>query len=137
MITKGNPLSGITVPVATTSEVVADDGLQLGAIVGLLGIIALIVAAVLYVRSRREPVTEPPPEGTGSEPGAEADDEVVEPAEGTTATASDESMVDESVEAAPPEGESEVEGNAAPGGTASAEPPTEGGSEEPSSPPDR
>ena len=64
VITKGNPLSGITVPVTTTSDVVADDGLQLGAIVGLLGIIALIVAAVLYVRSRREPVTEPPPGGT-------------------------------------------------------------------------
>jgi uncharacterized lipoprotein YbaY len=61
VITNGNPLAGITVPVtdlaAPTDE---DDGLGLiGRIVGVLGLVALIVAAILFIRSRRPPTPEP------------------------------------------------------------------------------
>jgi hypothetical protein len=60
VITNGNPITDITVPVAAVLPPEADDGLgALGWIVGAIGLLALIAAAILYMRSRRPPEPEP------------------------------------------------------------------------------
>jgi uncharacterized lipoprotein YbaY len=60
VITNGNPLSDITVPVAAVVPPDADDGLgPLGWIVGAIGLLALAAGAILFVRSRRPPESEP------------------------------------------------------------------------------
>jgi uncharacterized lipoprotein YbaY len=60
VITNGNPLSGVTVPVAAVVPPDADDGLgPLGWIVGAIGLLALAAAVILFVRSRRPPEPEP------------------------------------------------------------------------------
>jgi hypothetical protein len=60
VITNGNPLTDITVPVAAVLPPDADDGLgPLGWIVGAIGVLALIAAAILFMRSRRTPEPEP------------------------------------------------------------------------------
>jgi uncharacterized lipoprotein YbaY len=78
VITKGNPLAGITVPVAPPGAAVAsgDNGLGLlGTILGIVGIAALIVAAIVFMRSRRPPALAdgPGPDG-GPGPDAGPDD---------------------------------------------------------------
>ena len=60
VITEGNPVAGITVPVSPLGETEDDGGLSLlGIILGLIGIGALIAAIVLFMRSRRPPGTTP------------------------------------------------------------------------------
>jgi uncharacterized lipoprotein YbaY len=76
VITKGNPLSGVTVPVAPPGAAVAsgDNGLGLlGTILGIVGIAALIVAAVVFIRSRRPPaLADGPGAGPDGGPGPDA-----------------------------------------------------------------
>ena len=76
VITKGNPLAGITVPVAPPGAAASgDNGLgTLGTILAIIGIIALIIAIIVFIRSRRPPTatstaTPVPAAGPGPEPG--------------------------------------------------------------------
>jgi hypothetical protein len=74
VITNGNAVSGVTVPVSPLGETDTsdDDGLSLlGIILGVLGIGALIAAIVIFMRSRRP--TEPGgPTGAGSSGGPDS-----------------------------------------------------------------
>jgi len=75
VITKGNPIAGITVPVAPPGAAASDNGLgTLGTILAIIGIVALIIAIVVFVRSRRPPTATStaapvPAAGPGPEPG--------------------------------------------------------------------
>ncbi|HEX5015022.1 MAG TPA: YbaY family lipoprotein, partial [Candidatus Limnocylindrales bacterium] len=67
VITNGNPIAGITVPVSQPGAVTTSDGGGLGllgTILALIGIAALIAAIVVFIRSRRPPTT-PAPAGGG------------------------------------------------------------------------
>ena len=67
VITEGNPVAGITIPVSALGETADDGGLGLlGIILGVLGIGALIAAIVLFMRSRRPPGTTPAPAAAGA-----------------------------------------------------------------------
>jgi hypothetical protein len=81
VITKGNPLAGITVPVAPPGAAPsANNGLgTLGTILAIVGIVALIIAIVVFFRSRRPPTATgaaaPGPDtGPGDGPGPAAAD---------------------------------------------------------------
>jgi hypothetical protein len=72
VITKGNPITGVTIPVgpfaATTTS--SDNGLStLGTILAIIGIAALIVAVIVFLRSRRPPPLAPEGPGEGGVPG--------------------------------------------------------------------
>lgn len=70
VITMGNELAGITVPVSPLGETADDGGLGLiGTILGVIGIAALIAAIVVFMRSRR-PVP-PAPAGAAAAPDTE------------------------------------------------------------------
>jgi uncharacterized lipoprotein YbaY len=84
VITNGNPITNITVPVAAlgTTTPPADSGLgALGTIIGIIGIAALIAAAVVFIRSRRPMTPAPvgPDDGADSPPEAGPDDDAGPP----------------------------------------------------------
>jgi hypothetical protein len=71
VITNGNPIAGITVPVSQAGATTTSDegGLGLiGTILALIGIAALIAAIVVFIRSRRPPTT-PAPAAAAAGPG--------------------------------------------------------------------
>jgi uncharacterized lipoprotein YbaY len=98
VITGGNPISDITVPVASTEDLAAaaptdDNTLGIAALIGLIALAAIAVGAFLYFRSRREavpvaagaaaadgsdvppgdlPPAEPPPAASAGGPGPES-----------------------------------------------------------------
>jgi uncharacterized lipoprotein YbaY len=74
VITNGNPIAGITVPVSQPGvTTTSDDGRLglIGTILALIGIAALIAAIVVFIRSRRPPTTPPPAVATAG-PGESA-----------------------------------------------------------------
>jgi uncharacterized lipoprotein YbaY len=75
VITEGNPVAGITVPVSPLDQTDADDGglSLLGIILGAIGIAALIAAIVLFMRSRRPPELTPAPAGAAAGTAGEPD----------------------------------------------------------------
>jgi uncharacterized lipoprotein YbaY len=78
VITNGNPVTDVTVPVSAVVPP-PDGGLgPFGWIAVLVGLLALVAVVILYMRSRRSPEPEPEPEGAaaaaavGTSDGAEA-----------------------------------------------------------------
>jgi outer membrane biosynthesis protein TonB len=134
VITNGNPLTDITVPVAAlVPPAPAESGLgTIGWIVLLIGLIALVGAAILYMRSRQSP--SPEPVAGVAATGAAATEAETQPTDGESATDEAEGASDEVDAAAEPTTPTEPD---APGGPEqSAEPESSPDPEVPPKPPE-